>query len=99
MLPYFVKSYQFPVLLKALVAVEDVVDPASVSLQWDLPPLLTTGRAMVLTGRKHQVLLPPILVLHHSDRDTGIYISLEYNENKSVYCTWCDICEQKCHHK
>lgn len=62
--------YQFPVLLQALVVVKDVVNPPSVALQWDLPPLLTAGGTLALTGRKHQVLLPPFLVLHHSDKDT-----------------------------
>lgn len=69
---FFTGSYQFPVLLQALIAVEHVVNPASVALQWDLPPFLTAGGTLALTGRKHQVLLPPVLVLHHSDRHTSI---------------------------
>ena len=64
------EPYQFPVLLQALIAVEDVVNPASIALQWDLPPLLTAGGTLALTGGEHQVLLPPVLVLHHSDGHT-----------------------------
>lgn len=62
--------YQLPVRLQALVAVQHVVDPPAVSLQRDLPPLLTAGGTLALTGRKHQVLFSRVLVLHHSEGDT-----------------------------
>lgn len=63
------RHYQFPVLLQTLITIEDVVYPASIAFQWDLPSLLTAGWTLVLTGRKHQVLLPTFFVFHHSDRD------------------------------
>lgn len=62
--------YQLPVRLQALVAVQHVVDPPAVSLQRDLPPLLTAAGTLALTGRKHQVLFSRVLVLHHSEGDT-----------------------------
>lgn len=63
------KPYQFPVLLEALVAVKDVVNTASVALQRDFPSLLTAGGTLALTGRKHQVLLPSLFVLHKSENN------------------------------
>lgn len=72
------ETYQLPVRLKALVAVQDVVDPASVSLQRDLPALLTAARTLVLTGRKHQILLPAVFILHHS----------EMQQRKRSFQTW-----------
>lgn len=62
--------YQFPVLLEALVAVKDVVNTASVALQRDFSSLLTAGGTLALTGRKHQVLLPSLFVLHKSENNT-----------------------------
>lgn len=53
----------FPVGVQAFLSVQDVVDPASVSLQWDLTSLLT--RTLVLTGWENQVLLPAFFIFHH----------------------------------
>lgn len=61
-------SYQFPVLRQTLVTVEGVVDTAPVAFEGDLPPLLTAGGTLALTGGEHQVLFSPLLVLHHPDR-------------------------------
>lgn len=61
------EPYQFPVLRQPLVTVEGVVDPPPVAFEWDLPPLLAAGGTLALTGGEHQVLLPPLLVLHHSE--------------------------------
>ena len=63
-----IKSYQFPVLHQALITVQDVVNATSVAFERDLPPFLTARTTRALTGRKHHVLFPPLLVLHHSDR-------------------------------
>lgn len=61
-------SYQFPVLRQTLVTVEGVVDTAPVAFEGDLPPLLTAGGTLALTGGEDQVLFSPLLVLHHPDR-------------------------------
>lgn len=61
-------QYQFPVLRQTVVTVEGVVDATAVAFEGDLPPLLTAGGTLALTGGEHQVFFPPLFIFHYSGR-------------------------------